>query len=108
MSKKLIFAIALSLVFVSGGFFGAQANCGSGCLSSLSPCNWSLASLSPCNWSLASLSPCNWHFPSFCGFGCGSKDVNSTSARDADRPDATRQGAYYRATTPAQMGSPGI
>ena len=98
MSKKLIFAIALSLVFVSGGFFSAQANCGSGCLSSLSPCNWSFSSLSPCNW----------HFPSFCGFGCGSKDVNSTSARDADRPDATRQGAYYRATTPAQMGSPGI
>jgi hypothetical protein len=58
---------------------------------------------------LSSLSPCNWHFPSFCGFGCGSKDVNSTSASDADRPDATRQGVYYYGQiTPAPMGSPGI
>jgi len=108
MRKTLIIGIALSLVLVSGGLFSAQAGCGGGCLSSLSPCNWHISSLSPCNWNFSAISPCNWHFPSFCGFGCGSKDVNSTSARDADRPDATRQGAYYRATSPAQMGSPGI
>ena len=90
MSKKLIFGIALSLVLVSGGFFGAQADCG--CLSNLSPCNWRLSSLSPCNWRLSSISPCNWRFtslcslhtPSLCGFSCGSKDVNSASVTDTD------------------------
>ena len=28
MSKKLIFGLALAVVLVSGGFFGAQADCG--------------------------------------------------------------------------------
>ena len=71
MRKILIIGIALSLVLVSGGLFSAQANCGSGCLSSLSPCNWSLSSLSPCNW----------HFPSLCGFHCGSRDADAAPAR---------------------------
>ena len=98
MNKKLIIGIAFSLILFSGGFFAAQADCGGGCLSSISPCNWNLSFLSPCNW----------HFPSVCGFHCGSTEADSVSARDADRQDATRQGAYYRATTPAQMGSPSI
>lgn len=41
MSKKLILGLALSLVLVSGAFFGAQADCG--CLPHISLC-------SPCNW----------------------------------------------------------
>jgi hypothetical protein len=92
MSKKLILGIALSLVLVSGGLFSAQASCGGGCLSSLSPCNWNLSFLSPCTW----------HFPSVCGFHCGSKEVNSASVRDTDRQLVTRQ------TSPDLMGSPGI
>ena len=96
MKKTLIIGIALALVLVSGGFFSAQANCGGGCLSSLAPCNWSLSFLSPCNW----------HFPSVCGFGCASKDVNS--ARDTDKQTSSCQGAYSRgSTTPATMGATG-
>ena len=94
MRKILIIGIALSLILVSGGLFSAQANCGGGCLSSLSPCNWNLSALSPCNW----------HFPSLCGFGftCGSKEVNSASVRDADRQYVTHH------STPDLMGSPGF
>ena len=36
MSKKLIFGLALAVVFVSGALFGAQANCLSGCLPHIS------------------------------------------------------------------------
>ena len=96
MKKTLIIGIALALVLVSGGLFSAQANCGGGCLSSLSPCNWSLSFLSPCNW----------HFPSVCGSGCASKGVNS--ARDTDKQDSSCQGAYSRgATTTAPTGATG-
>jgi hypothetical protein len=102
MRKILIIGIALSLILVSGGLFSAQANCGGGCLSSLSPCNWNLSALAPCNWNFSALSPCNWHFPSVCGFHCGSNEANSASARDTDRQYATRL------TTPALMGSPGF
>ena len=38
MSKKLIIAMALSLVLVSGGLFSAQADCG------LNICGWHLPS----------------------------------------------------------------
>ena len=61
MSKKLILAIALSLVLASGGLFNAQAACG------LSPCGWHLPSLCGLN-----LNPCGWHFPSC---GCNSAKV---------------------------------
>jgi hypothetical protein len=98
MRKTLIIGIALAFVLVSGGFFSAQANCGA-----------SLSSLSPCNWSLSFLSPCNWHFPSLCGLGCGSKEANSVSEKDAYRANATCQGAYARgSTTPGQMSTGGI
>ncbi len=36
MNKKLIFGLALAVVLVSGGFFGAQADCGFGCLPHIS------------------------------------------------------------------------
>ncbi len=61
MRKMLIFGIAISLVLVSGGLFSAQAECG-GCLSGLSPCNW--------------------HFPSLCGFHCGSRDADVAPAQE--------------------------
>jgi hypothetical protein len=48
MSKKMIFAMALSLVLVSGSLFSAQANC--------------------------CFSPCGWYLPSLCGSHCCSKD----------------------------------
>ncbi|MGA2229253.1 MAG: hypothetical protein ABSH41_32870 [Syntrophobacteraceae bacterium] len=48
MSKKLIVAMAFSLVLVSGGLFSAQADC--------------------------AFNPCGWHFPSC---GCGSKPVSN-------------------------------
>jgi hypothetical protein len=41
MSKTLVLGLALSLVLVSGAFFGAQADCG--CLPHISipsPCHW--------------------------------------------------------------------
>ena len=41
MSKILILGLALSLVFASGAFVAAQADCG--CLPHISLCN-------PCNW----------------------------------------------------------
>ena len=55
MSKKLILAMALSLVLVSGALFSAQADCG--------------------------LNPCGWRLPSLCGFHCCSRD---TDKRDLD------------------------
>ena len=86
MSKKLIFGIAFSLVLVSGGFFSAQANCGGGCLSSVSPCNWRLPSF------------CGFHLPSCLSFHCDSKDL--------DRTEANREGAYSsRPITPDVMGA---
>ena len=88
MSKKLVLGIALSLILVSGGFFSAQANCGGGCLSSLSPCNWHFPSL--CGFS--------FHLPSCLSFHCGSKDLDSA--------EATHQGVYSnRQITPAVMGA---
>ena len=57
MSKKLIVALALSLVLVSGGLFSAQADCG----------------LNPCGWHL-NLNPCNWHWPSC--FSCRANDMD--------------------------------
>jgi hypothetical protein len=98
MSKTLIFGIALSLVLVSGGLFGAQADGSGGCLSSISPCNWNFSALSPCNW----------HFPSLCGLNCGTRDLDRASARDMDSSNATCQGAYSMGvTTPIAMGSAG-
>jgi len=86
MSKKLVLGIALSLIFASGGFFSAHANCGGGCLSSLAPCNWHFPSL------------CGGHLPSWFGFHCGSKDM--------DRAEPTRRDAYsYSPTTPDVMGA---
>jgi hypothetical protein len=38
MSKKLILGLALAVVLVSGGFFGAQADCGFGSLSHIFSC----------------------------------------------------------------------
>jgi hypothetical protein len=79
MRKALIFGIALSLVLVSGGFFGAQADGCNSCLCNLSPCNWHIPS--PCNWHWPSLcgchlvSPCNWHWPS-CACNVGSHDAD--------------------------------
>ncbi len=80
MSKKLIVAMALSLVLISGGLFSAQADCG----------------LSPCGWHL-NLNPCGWHWPSC--FSCGSRD---TDKRDLDKPAYSNQekidreqAAYY-------------
>ncbi len=40
MSKKLILAVALSLVIVSGGFYSAQAACGFCFPHISSPCGW--------------------------------------------------------------------
>jgi hypothetical protein len=62
MSKKLIVAMALSLVLVSGGLFSAQADCG----------------LNPCGWHL-NLNPCGWHLPS-----CFSCSAAATVRPDAD------------------------
>ena len=83
MSKKLIVAMALSLVLVSGGLFSAQADCG------LNPCGWHL-NLNPCGWHFPSLcnlnlNPCGWHFPSC---GCGSKPVSN--AQDMNKAVATQ------------------
>lgn len=103
MSKKLILAIALSLVLVSGGFLAAHAQC---CLSWLNPCNWHLSS---CGCSTAAaetpppaetattqssgcwswLSPCNWHLSSLFCCGCSSSSTAGTTA-DADRPDTAK------------------
>ena len=52
MRKKLILAVAISLVLISGGFASAQADC-----------------------SLCNLSPCNWHWPS-CACNVGSHDAD--------------------------------
>jgi len=71
MSKKLIVAMALSLVLVSGGLFSAQADCG------LNPCGWHI-NWNPCSWNL---NPCGWHWPSC--FSCGARDVDR---RAVDRP----------------------
>ena len=73
MSKKLVLAIALSLVLGSGAFFSAHADCG------INPCGWHLPSLSSLN-----LNPCNWHFPSC--FSCG----NKVTAKDVDKPLANK------------------
>ena len=77
MSKKLIFGLALALVLVSGSFFGAQADCGFGCLPHISlPC-----------------------------FSCA--QAADRDRRDLDRSEATCQGAYsYGPKTPEPMGSP--
>jgi hypothetical protein len=40
MSKKLILGLALAVVLVSGGFFGAQADCGFCSLSHISLPSW--------------------------------------------------------------------
>jgi len=73
MSKKLVLAIALSLVLVSGAFVNAHADCG------LNPCGWHFPSLCSINWN-----PCNWHWPSC--LSCGSK----TSVKDVDKPLANK------------------
>jgi hypothetical protein len=81
MSKKLIFAIALSLVLASGGLFSAQADCGlNPCGLNLNPCGWHFPSLCNINWN-----PCNWHFPSC---GCGSNA--SSKAQDMNKAVATQ------------------
>ena len=49
MSKKLILAVALSLVLASGSLYSASAQC---CFN---------------------LNPCGWSFPSFFGCCCGQK-----------------------------------
>ena len=80
MSKKLIFAIALSLVLASGGLFSAQADCGlNPCGFNLNPCGWHFPSLCNINWN-----PCNWHFPSC---GCGSNA--SSNAQGMNKAVAT-------------------
>ncbi len=58
MSKKLIFALALSLVLVSGGLFSAQAGCG-------------------CN-------PCGWHW--FSCYSCGARDMDRPDAAFSNYP----------------------
>lgn len=89
MRKTLIIGIALAMVLLSGSLFSAQANCGPG--------------------SLSFLSPCNWHFTSSCGLDCVSQNVNSVSARDTYRADATCQGAYSSGpAAPGQMGTAGF
>lgn len=77
MRKILIIAIALSLVFVSGSLFTAQADC------NLNPCGWNL---NPCGWHFPSLcslnlNPCGWHFPSC---GCGTE--KAAHAPDVNKP----------------------
>jgi hypothetical protein len=62
MSKKLIVAMALSLVLVSGGLFSAQADFG----------------LNPCGGHSNS-NPCGGHCPS-----CFSCRANDTGKRDAE------------------------
>jgi hypothetical protein len=62
MSKKLIVAMALSLVLVSGGLFSAQADC---CLNAS-------------GWH-SNLNPCGGH--SLC---CSSCSANDTGKRDAE------------------------
>ena len=61
MNKKLIVAMALSLVLVSGGLFSAQADSG----------------LNPCGWH-SNLNPCGGHWPS-CS-SCGAKDTGRTES----------------------------
>jgi len=76
MSKKLILGFALAVVLVSGGFFGAQADCGFGCLPHIS-------------------------LPSAC-LTCN----GTATSRDLDRSEATCQGAYnFGPTTPWVMGA---
>ena len=67
MSKKIILALALALVLVSGSLYRAQAQCGS---SNSSPCCWNW---NPCHWNW---NPCNWNW-----FSCGCSGAN----RDVDR-----------------------
>jgi hypothetical protein len=66
--------MALSLVLVSGGLFGAQADCGLCSFHFTSPCSWNL-------------NPCGWHFPSLCN-ACGSRD---TDKKDLDKPAVSDQ-----------------
>jgi hypothetical protein len=78
MSKKLIVAMALSLVLVSGGLFSAQADCG----------------LNPCGWHL-NLNPCSWHWPSC--LSCRAIDTDKSdavSAYDTVSRDSDDAGAY--------------
>ena len=78
MSRKLIFALALAVVLVSGAFAGAQAEC-----------NFCFPHISlPSCWT------------GFC--------APAAADRDFDRPDLTCQGAYhYGPTVPEYMGSTG-
>ena len=69
MSKKLILAVAFSLVLLSGSFFTASAACG-------------LCGIN--------LNPCSWHLPSFCG-GCG-----EPVKQDYDRPVTHRHHKRWR------------
>jgi len=75
MSKKLILALALAVVFVSGAFAGAQADCGF-CFPHISlPSCWGSCNAAP------------------------AKD------RDYDKPDATCQGAsHFGPTVPDVVG----
>jgi len=66
MSKKLILAIALSLVLVSGSMYSAQAQC----------C-FHFPNLCCLNWN-----PCNWHWPSCCGT---QNQSPPSSHQDSDR-----------------------
>jgi len=82
MSRKLILALALAVVLVSGVFAAqAQAEC-CGCLPHISM-------------------PC-------CNFGCGAA-VQPPVTRDYDRPYATCQGAYqFGPTAPWVMSTAGL
>jgi hypothetical protein len=81
MSKKLILALAMAVVLVSGFLYSAQAECGFGC--------------SPQMSSPSCLS-------------C-SRDADQQPARDSDKPNIPCQGScFYGPAAPEPMGSPGF
>ncbi len=74
MSKKMIFAMALSLVLVSGSLFSAHADC--------------------------CFSPCGWHLPSLCGSHCNSKDMDRRDSGSANEYQFPYNGVYQPSPWP--------